>query len=485
MLQPWDLVVIGGGSAGIVGAKTAAHLGASVLLVERDRPGGDCLWTGCVPSKALISSARAVAAARHASRLGVDVKEVHVDFPGVMAHVRRAIEQIAPVDSVEALEAAGVVVLAGTARFTGGGILSVDGQTVPYRQALLTTGARPAVPPIAGLDSVDFLTSDTLWDLSQAPLRLAVLGGGSIGCELGQAFARLGSDVTVIEGLPRVLPREDPYASEAVHRALLADGVRVLSGRQVSSVTGFANGAGRLTVGVAPDSEDVEFDRLLVAVGRSPRTSDLGLDSIGVRLDARGFVIVDAALRTTNRRVWAAGDLTGYPQFTHTAGVHGSLAASNAVLGIRRTVDLKAVPRVTFTDPEVAAVGASTEEGNDADVDVITHEHDVLDRAVAEADTDGFARLAIDDRGRIVGATIVGPRAGETLGELTLAIRKRLRSRDVAGTIHPYPTYADAPWKAAIDDVQHRLQSPMTRWATRSLVRVRRGRFRIARNPHG
>ena len=478
--QPWDLVVIGGGSAGIVGAKTAASLGATVLLIERDRTGGDCLWTGCVPSKALIASAHAAAAARGSTRLGVKVTGVEVDFPTVMAHVREAIAHIAPVDSVEALEAAGVRVIAGTARFGADGVLNVDGQKISYRQVLLATGARPAVPPIPGLAEARYLTSDNLWDLDHAPARLTILGGGSIGCELGQAFARLGSDVTIVEGLPRILPREDAHASAAVHRALVDDGVRVLTGRTVSAVTGNDDGSGHVTVGTGPDAESVDFDRLVVAVGRSPRTSDLGLAEAGIEVDARGFVVVDAALRTTNHRVWAAGDLTGHPQFTHTAGVHGSLAASNAVLGIRRKVDLRAVPRVTFTDPEVAAVGASTSADDDtsAAARVLTREHDLVDRAVAEGDTTGFARLAVDGKGRIVGATVVGPRAGETLGELTLAVRKRLRTRDIAGTIHPYPTYSDGPWNAAIDDVQRSLESPLAQRATRVLLRVRRARVR-------
>jgi pyruvate/2-oxoglutarate dehydrogenase complex dihydrolipoamide dehydrogenase (E3) component len=475
----WDLVVIGGGSAGIVGAKTAASLGASVLLIERDRTGGDCLWTGCVPSKALIAAAHAAAAGRSSARLGVKVTGVDVDFAAVMAHVREAIHHIAPVDSVDALEAAGLQVLAGTARFEQGGTLAVDGQRISYRQVLLATGARPAIPPIPGLADVDYLTSDTLWDLDHAPGRLAVLGGGSIGCELGQAFARLGSDVTIIEGLPRILPREDPDASAAVHRALVDDGVRVLTGSPVSAVTGLADGSGRLTVGTGPDAEDVAFDRLVVAVGRTPRTSDLGLDAVGVERDPRGFVIVDAALRTTNRRVWAAGDLTGHPQFTHTAGVHGSLAASNAVLGIRRKVDLRAVPRVTFTDPEVAAVGSPTSIDDRATgVRVLTREHDLVDRAVAEADMGGFARVAVDGKSRIVGATVVGPRAGETLGELTLAVRKRMRTRDIAGTIHPYPTYSDGPWNAAIDDVQRSFESPGMQRAMGLLLKLRRASVR-------
>jgi pyruvate/2-oxoglutarate dehydrogenase complex dihydrolipoamide dehydrogenase (E3) component len=476
--RTWELAIIGGGTAGIVAAKTAAGLGASVVLVERERTGGDCLWTGCVPSKALIAAAHAAASARDAGRLGVNVSGVDVDFGAVMKHVHATIAAIEPTDSVQALEAAGVTVIHGTAQFTGPRTVDIDGRPLSFQRALLATGARPAVPPIPGLADVDHLTSDSLWGLTELPGRLVVLGGGSIGCELGQAFARLGSQVTIVEGAPRVLPREDADASAIVADALRRDGVRLVVGRPVVGAAADGTG-GRLLVGDGDGQEAVPFDRLLVALGRSPRTDGLGLDVAGIELDARRFVVVDRGLRTTNNRVWAAGDLTGHPQFTHLAGVHGSLAASNAVLGLRRGVELGAVPRVTFTDPEVAAVGALTGPGDrDAGVDVVTREHDDVDRAQAEADTAGFARLALDRKGRIRGATLVGPRAGESLTELTLAVRGGLRTRDLAGTIHAYPTYGDGPWNAAIEDVRRRLAAPAAARATRALLRMRRAATR-------
>lgn len=478
----WDLAVVGGGTAGIVGARTAAGLGASVVLIEQARTGGDCLWTGCVPSKALLASAHAAARARGAANLGVTVSAVHVDFAVAMDHVRRSIARIEPHDSIAALNAHGVTVMSGTARFTGTDAIDVDGQTVRFRHALIATGARPALPNIPGLNTFPVLTSDTVWDLDHLPRRLAVLGGGSIGCELGQAFARLGSAVTIIEGLPRILSREDAHASAAVHQALLADGARVLVGRPVIEAMGHDDGSGHLIVGTSPEEAHVPFDRLIVAVGRAPRTSDFGLEAARVDLDPRGFVIVDSTLKTTNHRIWAAGDLTGHPQFTHTAGVHGSIAASNAVLGIRRKVDLTAVPRVTFTDPEVAAVGSPTTEDEQAPgVRVLSRENDLVDRAVADGDTSGFTRLAVDRQGRITGATVVGPRAGETLAELTLAVRMRLRTRDIARTIHPYPTYSDGPWNAAIDDVLRTLTSPAKRRAVRLLLRLRRAQTPLRR----
>lgn len=473
----WDLVVVGGGTAGIVGAKTAARLGARVLLVERHRTGGDCLWTGCVPSKAILAAAGAAAAARHAARLGVTVQGVDVDFARVMDHVRDTIAHIAPVDSVESLEAEGVTVLSGEATFTGATTITVDGRQIGFSQALLATGASPAVPPIPGLAAAAFITSDTIWDLEALPEQLVVLGGGSIGCELGQAFARLGASVTIIEGAPRIMPREDAAAAALVAESLLADGVRVLAGRGVSAVAAGPGTRGHLEL---EDGTTVPYGCLVVAVGRSPRTRTLGLDAAGVDLDPRGFVVVNDHLRTSNHRVWAAGDLTGHPQFTHLAGVHGSLAASNAILGVRRKAALTAVPRVTFTHPEVAAVGLST--GSPAPgLRVLDWQHTHVDRAVAEGDSGGFARLVADRRGRILGATVVGPRAGESIGELTMAVKLGLRTRDLAGVIHPYPTFNDGPWNAAIADVRALLQAPRTRSVLGCLVRLRRWRMGWAR----
>lgn len=453
----WDLLVIGGGTAGLVAARTAVSFGASVLLVERDRTGGDCLWTGCVPSKALLAAAGAAAAARTASRLGVHVGAVEVDFAAVMAHVRRARTIIEPDDSPRSLVAAGVHVVHASAQFVGPRTVLVGGQRVEHRQAVVAVGSSPTVPDLPGLREVA-LTNETIWDLTELPRRLVVLGGGAIGCELGQAFARLGSTVTVIESARRLLSREDPDASAAVADALRADGVTVRTGVSVQACDG--------TTLVLDTGERVEADRVLVAVGRTPRTTGLGLAAAAVQLDDRGFVRVDDHLRTTNSRVWAAGDVTGHPQLTHVAGVHGALVATNAVVGLRRSVD-PVVPRVTFTQPEVASVGVTTSDGP-----TVAHTH--VDRAIAEADTAGFSRLAVDRRGRVVGATVVGPRAGETLGELTLAVRQGLRTRDLAATTHAYPTHSDGVWNAAIADVRVRFAAPGAARVTRALGTVRR-----------
>jgi pyruvate/2-oxoglutarate dehydrogenase complex dihydrolipoamide dehydrogenase (E3) component len=467
----WDLLVVGGGTAGIVSAKTAAGFGARVLLVERERTGGDCLWTGCVPSKSLLAAAAIAAGARDGAGLGVHVDGVSVDFPQVMGHVHSAIGTIEPVDSPAALEAAGVTVESGDLTFTGPHSALVDGRPVAFAQAVVCAGSSPAVPPIPGIADAAPLTSDSVWELETLPPRLAILGGGNIGCELGQAFARLGSAVTIVEGADRILPREDGEAADVVARSLRRDGVTLHTGVPVVDVKSVP-GTGVL---VLADGATVDFDRLLVSVGRRPRTQGLGLDRAGVELDERGYVRVDQHLRTTNPRIWAAGDVTGHAQFTHTAGVNGSLAASNAVLGLRRRVETATVPRVTFTSPEVAAVGVGTEDAaHRSDLHVVSWEHGHLDRAVTEADTDGFTKLVVDAKGRVLGGTVVGPRAGETLGELALAVRHGMRTRDIAGTTHAYPTYNDGLWNASIADVRARLQAPAAWRATRALGAARR-----------
>ncbi|MEO5833653.1 MAG: FAD-dependent oxidoreductase [Nakamurella sp.] len=466
----WDLVVVGGGTAGLVAAKTAAGFGATVLLIERDRIGGDCLWIGCVPSKALLTAAHAAQEARRASRHGIEVEGVTVDFAAVMAMVQQAIAVIEPTDSPAAMRAAGVKVARADARFTNSHLVAVGGVPVRFRQALVATGAAPVMPPIPGLADTGPLTNESVFGQTQPPGRLLVLGGGSIGCELGQAFARLGSPVTIVEAADRLLVREDADAAELVTRALVDDGVHVRTGVTVTAV----RPDGRAWLAVLADGTEIGFDTALVAAGRRPRTASLGLAAAGVEVDRSGFVRVDDRLRTTNPRIWAAGDLTGHPQFTHTAGVHGTLAASNAVLGLRRRVDVASTPRVTFTQPEVAAFGVTLERAEALGLTVRTVVHREIDRAIAERRTDGFSRLVLDGKGRVVGATIVGPRAGESLPEAVLAARHGLRARDLAASTHAYPTYSDGLWNAAIDQVQVQLKSGLTGRGVRALTALRR-----------
>ncbi len=477
---PWDLVVVGGGTAGIVASTTAARLGARVALVESERTGGDCLWTGCVPSKALIAAAAVASSARRASSKGIEVGEVSVDFAEVMAGVRASIAEIAPVDSPDTLRRKGVHVITGRARFTGDASLEVDGKTLGFRRALLCTGAAPAVPPVPGLrDGATTLTSDTVWDLDSLPARLLVMGGGSIGCELGQAFARLGAEVTVIEAAERLLPQEDPDAAAVVEASMRADGVVVRTRTTVVAVDASGGGTSVDLQEEGGGRSSVRVDAVLVAVGRRPRTDEIGLAAAGVELTESGAVVVDRHLRTSNPRIWAAGDVTPLPAFTHVAGVHGALAATNALLGLRRTVDLSAVPRVTFTDPEVAAVGAATGAPVGGSprrrLRPVQEAHVDVDRAVVDGRTEGFTRLVLDRRRRVVGATLVGPRAGESLAEVTLAIQQGLGTAALTSTTHPYPTYGDGVWNAAIADSRSRLDHPVVRAVLRVLLRLRHG----------
>jgi len=471
----WDLVVIGGGSAGLVASRTAASLGARALLIETHRLGGDCLWTGCVPSKSLIAAADAATAARASAHLGVTAGEVVVDFARVMTHVHDAMNEIAPVDSAESLERDDIDVLIGTARFTGPNTVDVNGREVRFGQALIATGASPALPAITGIEDVEVLTSATFWDLRTLPERLVVLGGGAVGCEIAQAMARLGSSVTLVHRGARLLPKEDERASALIEAALVADGVTVLTGRTVASVTSTDGLAGTFALS---DGGTLPFDRVLAALGRRPNTAGLNLDRVGVRLNARGHVVVDSRLRTTNPRIWSAGDVTGLPQFTHTAGVNASVAATNAILGLTRRADTTAIPRVTFTHPEVGAVGLQSADAGARGHRVVSRDHAHVDRAITESRQNGYTQLVVDKRGRVLGGTVVGPRAGETLGEISLAVKNGLTTSDIAGTTHAYPTYNDGLWNVAVADVRVRLGSGLIRGAVVALRRLRSARLR-------
>ena len=416
-----ELLVVGGGTAGIVAARTAVQLGADVLLAESDRTGGECLWTGCVPSKALLSATG--------------------DDP--MGQVRRAIRRVEPADDVQTLRAAGIGVRPGRVIFTGPRTATVAGESLRFGQALVATGSEPLVP--AGLEGA--LSTDTFWDLDELPASLVVVGGGSVGAELAQACARLGVRVDLVERALRLLPTEDADAAAVVAAALEADGVGLHLGY----------GGGPLP----------SADAVLAAAGRRARTAGLGLPAAGVRTRSDGTIEVDARLRTSNPRIFAAGDVTGHPAFTHVAGVHASTAVTNALLGLRRSAPTATLPRVTFTHPELAAVGRATSPADR------TLSMSDVDRAVIDGDTAGFARIATGRRGHIVGATVVGPRAGEVLAELTLAVHHGLRLRDLAVSTHPYPTYGDVVWNAAIAAVTEQLTTGVSATAV-SLLRTAR-----------
>ncbi len=461
-----DLLVVGGGTAGLVGARMAARLGARTALVENARTGGDCLWTGCIPSKTLLSAARPWATDRV-------VTGTNPVFTEVRQRISTAITTIEPDDSPASLEAAGVSVMSGTARFTGPREAEVDGAKIRFRKALIATGSAPFVPPIPGLDSAPMVTSETIWDVEELPARLVVIGGGPIGCELGQAFARLGSQVVIL-ARSGILRKEDREAATVLRRSLTADGVLVIENAVVERVT-TDDGTSSVHTG---DGQSFAADLILVATGRKPRTEGLGLESVGVDCDESGYVVVDSTMRTSSRIVWAAGDVTPYPDYTHLAGVYANTAVTNAVLGLRSTVS-DVIPRVTFTFPEVAAVGITEAVATGHTTSTIHHAH--ADRAITEDDTAGFARIVIGKRGRILGGTIVGPRAGESLGELTLAVQQKLTTRQLAGVTHAYPTYNDALWQAAITHALSQLQSPGVKIAVTALTRFNRWRSSRAR----
>jgi len=452
-----NLIVIGAGSAGLVSAYIAAAVRAKVTLVEKDRMGGDCLNTGCVPSKALLKSARVAAQMRRAREFGIEGEVAGVNFAQVMARVQRVVKSVAPHDSVERYVALGVECLRGEARITSPWSVEVkqDGETraLTARAMVIATGARPFLPAIPGIEGIEVLTSDNVWELRELPRRLVVLGGGPVGCELAQAFARFGAEVTVVEKLPRLLPREDPEASAAVEERFAAEGLRVLTGREAAAIH-VDQGRKRLVAREAGGETTVEFDALLCALGRSPNTAGYGLEELGIPVTKSGAIVTDDYLRTAYPNIYACGDVAGPYLFTHAASHQAWYAAVNALFGwLRRfRVDYSAMPWATFTEPEVARVGLNETEAKSRGIphEVTVYRLEELDRAIAEDEAHGFVKvLTVPGRDRILGATIVGEHAGELIAELVLAMRHGLGLDKILGTIHVYPTLAEASKYAA------------------------------------
>jgi pyruvate/2-oxoglutarate dehydrogenase complex dihydrolipoamide dehydrogenase (E3) component len=469
----YDLVVIGGGTAGLVASRTAAGLGARVVLIERERPGGDCLWTGCVPSKALIAAADLAHRIRTAEAVGLEPREPDIDFARVMAHVHGAQATIEPDDSADSLRRDGVDVLTGEGRFAGPGKIDVDGTTVHYRTALIATGSRPVTPNLEGLAGADPLTNETVWDLRERPDRLAILGGGPIGCELGQAFQRLGSQVAVVQRRGYVLPKEEPKARELIAERLRSDGVDLRLGTRPVRV----ENARVLVVSANGSEERIEFDRILAAAGRRPETDGLGLDTVGVELDDRGGVKVDDRLATTAKNIYAAGDAVTALPFTHVAGYHGRTVVANALFHTRARVSYEAVPWSTFTDPEVGRVGMTEEQARKEfgdDAVAVTHEYTHNDRAITAGDTVGFAKLVGDGKGRLVGATVAAPHGGESIAELAAWVRAGRKIDDVSQTVHAYPTFSEGQARAADDYLRLKYLSPKVRRFTKPALAVLR-----------
>lgn len=441
----YDLVVLGAGTAGLVAAAGAAGVGASVALVERGLMGGDCLNVGCVPSKALLAAARAVADARRLSDWGGRAQAVAADFPAVMERLRRLRAGLASHDGAARFAALGVDVFLGAGRFTGADRVEVGGEILRFKKALIATGARAAVPDVPGLSDAGCLTNETVFTLTALPPRLVVLGGGPVGCELAQAFARLGSRVLLISSSRRLLPRDCAAAGALVESALRRDGVEVLLGAQAARVERRRGGAVVL-VRAAGVQREVECDRILAATGRRPNVEGLGLEAAGVAFDLAAGVRVDDFLRTSNRRVYASGDVCLNAKFTHAADAASRLVVQNALFFGRKRVSSLVVPWCTYTDPEVAHVGLTPEAAAAAGTahTVFEQPFTSVDRAVLEGDTEGFLRVTAGKGGKVLGATLVSRHAGESIGQLTMAVRGGLTMGDLSATIQPYPVQADA-----------------------------------------
>lgn len=465
----FDLLAIGGGTAGLVTVAGGAGLGAKVALVEQHRMGGECLWNGCVPSKALIAAAKAAHHARHAARFGVHTGAVTVSLDEALAFVRSVQDRIAPHDSPERFRGLGVDVVEGTARFVAPHAVEVNGERLQARHIVIATGTRPAVPPIPGLDSVPFHTNETIFSIDALPKSLLVIGGGPIGTELAQSFARFGSTVHVIEALPTFFAREDAEVAALLQVQLEAEGLTFHLGAQASRVR---KEQGRIVLTITAkdgSSTDLVGDALLVAAGRKPNLDALGLDAIGVKTD-RGGVVTDAALRTTVPGIFAAGDIvSGGLKFTHVADHMARGVLRNALFPGSSKLDYSAVPWVTFTEPELARVGLTEAEARErlgSGIGVWRREIGAVDRVIADGGPPGLVKIVTDRKGRVVGGHILAAHAGDMIGELTIALKHGLTVGQLGAVIHPYPTTAEAIKQAS----EARLMARFAGWK-KSLVR--------------
>ena len=461
---PYHLVVLGAGTAGLVTAAAAAGLGANVALVERELMGGDCLNVGCVPSKGVIAAARAARAVRKAGRFGVQVPgDISIDFPAVMERMRQLRADISPADSAARFRDLGVDVYLGSGRFDGPGKIVVGSAPLRYKKAVIATGARASAPPIPGLDQIDYLTNETVFSLTDLPKRLGVIGAGPIGCELAQSFAQFGSEVYLVESAHGILPREDTDAAEVVKKSMLDDGVKLLCCGRDLQLTG-TNDTIRMQVSSHDSGYDVEVDKLLVAVGRSPNTEGLDLESVGVEFDKTG-VRVDDHLRTTNSRIFAAGDICSNYKFTHAADFLARTVIRNALFLGRARASALTIPWATYTSPEIAHVGLYENEATDRGIDVETfvQEFREVDRAILEGEEEGLVKIHVrKGTDKILGATIVATNAGDMISEITLAMTHGLGLSKIADTIHPYPTQAEAIRKVG-DKYKKTLLTPRNR----------------------
>ncbi len=443
-----NLVVIGAGSAGLVSAYIAAAAKAKVVLVEQHRMGGDCLNTGCVPSKALIRSARAANNIRRAAEFGLRAGPVEADLAAVMRRVQDVIARIEPHDSIERYTGLGVECVQGSARLLSPWEVAVGERVITTRAIVIASGGEPALPALPGIDAIETLNSDSLWSLATLPPRLLVLGGGPIGCEMAQAFQRLGSAVTLVQTRSQLLPREDPEVGALLAARFAADGIAVLTDSQPLRFTG-TGPAGALTINRNGAEQTIAFDRVLVATGRRARTTGLGLEVLGIERNADGTLHTNRYLQTTQPNVYACGDVTGPYQLTHAAAHQAWYAATNALFGgwRRFAVDYSVLPWAVYTEPEVARVGLNETEARACSiaVEVTRFDFDDLDRAITDGAAEGVVKVLTPPGSELIlGVTTVGPHAGDTQAELVLAMRHGLGLRKVLGTIHSYPTLSES-----------------------------------------
>ena len=463
-----DICVIGAGSGGLSVAAGAVQMGARVVLIEKDKMGGDCLNTGCVPSKALLHAGKKAQGMRDTLDFGIEPVEPTVDFQKTMEHVHGVIKSIEPHDSVERFEGLGVTVLLGAAQFTGSDTVQVDETTVKAKRTVVATGSRAVVPPIPGLDDVPYLTNENLFDNRVLPKHLIIVGGGPIGMEMAQAHRQLGSKVTVIEQ-DRVLAGSEPELATVVRERLQAVGVVIRENTRVEHVSGVA---GELTASLS-DGENIQGSHLLIATGRKPVTKGLELEVAGIDYDTGG-IRTDARLRTTNKRVYAIGDVAGGPMFTHRAGYDAGIVIRNLLFKLPTKANYKAMPAVTYTEPELAQVGARENEARAAQgskIKVVSWAFEENDRARAERSTKGFIKVVTDKRGKILGAGIVGPGAGDLIQTWQLAVAKGFKMSDMAGLIAPYPTRSEISKRVAGAFFTNALFSHRTKKIVRFLQR--------------
>ena len=437
----YDFVVIGGGSAGVTAARFAARLGRKTAIIEAGRLGGDCTWTGCVPSKALIRASRTAWEIRQAHRFGVSTPPPAVDFTSLMARITSVIEEIYSAESPEQLLAEGIDTIPGRAEFVDSHRVRVGELQISFKKLLVATGARPAIPPIPGLEESVYLTYETLWSMTELPDMLLVIGGGPIGCELAQAFNRLGSDVLLLEAADRILPNEEPEASEALDTIMSREGVNLRASESISSV-----GRDGEQFRIVTECGEWTGDRLLVATGRLPNLEGMELGKAGVQFTSRG-IKVDKYLRTSRPHIFAAGDCAGGAQFTHYAGWQGFMAARNALLPGKSRAVQDPVPRATFTDPEVALTGLTEDQARlrwGESVQTVIWPISQVDRAVIDGSPDGFVKAIMRRNGKLLGTTIVCPGASEMINQWSLAISRGMKLGDMSKSLNVYPSYSMA-----------------------------------------